>query len=298
MSTLTSTQPFATKRPLPRQSIHRSPAATAGREAILRGVTMTPANVVEALAALETVAARLRERDDPRAVFPDVYAVITRRVRDAVVDGRGQRFLEPAWISRLAGIFCEYYLSALAASLEGSACEADAWDVAFQRGGADRTAAAVHALLGINAHINFDLALGLYENVIRHGAATDARLLRRYRHDHDLVNEILSAALPEIFEILTRRYGCPLSRIATLTPDVQRTASKAVMFSLRRWRARVWDDLLDLLSAEGAEDRAAVLARMNQRSATIARALETGSGALRVSRPLLRGALRSYAQAA
>jgi hypothetical protein len=296
MSTLSSTQPLATKRPPSRQSIPRSLAAPASRRAIFSGVTMAPANVVEALAALETVAARLRERNDPRAVFPDVYAVITRRVRDAIV--HGQRFLEPAWISRLAGIFCEHYLNALAASLDGRACEADAWNVAFECSGARGTAAAVHALLGINAHINFDLALGLYENIVRHGAAADARLLRRYRHDHDLVNEILSAAMPEIFEILARRYACPLARVATLTPDVQRAVSKAVMFSLRRWRDRVWDDLLDLLAAESSAGRAAVLARMNQRSATVARALETGNGALRVSRPLFQSALRSFAQAA
>lgn len=261
-------------------------------------MTLEPVNVAEALAALETVAARLRARNDPRAVFPDVYAIITRRVRDAVVHGRGQRFLEPAWISRLAGIFCGYYLNALAASLEGRSSEADAWNIAFECGGARETAAAVHALLGINAHINFDLALGLYENIVRHGAAADDRLLRRYRHDHDLVNEILWAAMPEIFELLTRRHGCPLARIATLTPDVQRTIARAVMFSLQRWRARVWDDLLDLLSAGSPAGRVAVLARMNQRSANVARALKTGNGALRVSGPLLRGALRSFDQAA
>ncbi|MGK4006774.1 DUF5995 family protein [Sorangium sp. So ce1036] len=257
-----------------------------------------PSDVVEALAALETVAARLRERNDPRAVFPEVYAVITRRVKEAVVDGRDGRFLEPAWISRLAGIFCEYYLEALAASLEGRTTGIEAWDVAFQCNGTQGTAAAVHALLGINAHINYDLALGLYRNIVQHGAAQDARLLRRYRHDHDLVNDVLAAAMPEIFEILRERHGCPLARIATVTRDVQRTVSSVALFLLRGWRDRVWGDLLSLLAARGEADRRAVLARMNRRSGKIARTLSMGNGALRAGEPLFRGAALRLALAA
>ncbi|WP_437298634.1 DUF5995 family protein [Sorangium sp. So ce426] len=262
---------------------------------------MTPANVSEALIALETVAARLRERNDPRAVFPDVYAVITRRVKEAVVDGSDGRFLEPAWISRLAGIFCEYYLTALAASLEARSTGIEAWDVAFQCASAGGSAAAAHGLLGINAHINYDLALGLYRNIVQHGAAQDARLLDRYRHDHDLVNEILAAAMPEIFAILRARYRCPLARIATFSRDVERAISSVVMFLLRRWRDRVWTDLLSLLATlgrTGETGKRAVLVRMDQRSGKIARTFAAGHGALRAGAPLARGAALTLALAA
>lgn len=281
MNTLTSERPLAMSSKQTRSSAACPPAVSTARRAVLEGVTMKPANVAEALVALETVAARLRERNDPRAVFPDVYAVITRRVKEAVFDGTDRRFLEPAWISRLAGIFCEYYLSALEASLAERATGVDAWDVAFECNGARGTAAAVHALLGINAHINYDLALGLYRNIVQHGAEQDARLLARYHHDHDLVNEILAAAMPEIFAILRERYGCPLARIATFTRDVQRTVSGVVLFLLKMWRDRVWDDLLSLLAEERDADRRAVVARMNQHAGKIARTLAVGNGALR-----------------
>ncbi|MDC0683110.1 DUF5995 family protein [Sorangium atrum] len=277
------------------------PAVSAARHPVLQGVTMAPANVSEALVALETVAARLRERNDPRAVFPDVYAVITRRVKEAVGAGSDGRFLEPAWISRLAGIFCEYYLTALAASLEGRSTGVEAWDVAFRCASAGGAAAAVHGLLGINAHINYDLALGLYRNIVQHGAAQDARLLGRYRHDHDLVNEILAAAMPEIFAILRVRYGCPLARVATFSRDVERAVSSVVMYLLKCWRDRVWTDLLSLLATLGHTGEAgkrAVLARMNQRSGKIARTFAVGHGALRVGAPLASGAALTLALAA
>ncbi|WP_437625014.1 DUF5995 family protein [Sorangium sp. So ce1151] len=298
MNTLTSERPLAMISKQTRSSAACRPAASAARHAVLEGVTMKPMNVAEALVALETVAARLREKNDPRAVFPDVYAVITRRVKEAVVDGTDDRFLEPAWISRLAGIFCEYYLKALEASLDGRSTGVEAWDVAFQCNSARGTAAAVHALLGINAHINYDLALGLYQNIVQHGAVQDARLLGRYRHDHDLVNEILAAAMPEIFAILSDRYGCPLARIATVTKDVQRTVSSVVLFLLRKWRDRVWDDLLSLLATAGDLDRRTVVTRMNRNAGKVARTFAAGNGALRVGAPLVRNAALTLAMAA
>lgn len=301
MKTLTSDRPLAMRSKQTRSLAASHPAASAARHPVLQGVTMAPANVSEALVALETVAARLRERNDPRAVFPDVYAVITRRVEEAVVGGSDGRFLEPAWISRLAGIFCEYYLTALAASLEGRSTGVEAWDVAFRCAGAGGAAAAVHGLLGINAHINYDLALGLYRNIVQHGAAQDARLLGRYRHDHDLVNEILAAAMPEIFAILRVRYGCPLARVATFSRDVERAVSSVVMYLLKCWRDRVWTDLLSLLATlghTGETGKRAVLVRMNQRSGKIARTFAAGHGALRVAAPLARGAALTLALAA
>ncbi|WP_437757911.1 DUF5995 family protein [Sorangium sp. So ce1389] len=298
MNTLTSERPRAMISKQTRSSAACRTAATIARHAVLEGVTMKPANVAEALVALETVAARLRERNDPRAVFPDVYAVITRRVKEAVIDGTDDRFLEPAWISRLAGIFCEYYLKALEASLDGRSTGVEAWDVAFQCNSAGGTAAAVHALLGINAHINYDLALGLYQNIVQHGAVQDARLLGRYRHDHDLVNEILAAAMPEIFAILSDRYDCPLARIATFTRDVQRTISSVVLFMLRKWRDRVWDDLLSLLATAGDAERRTVVAGMNRNAGKVARTFAAGNGAIRVGAPLVRNAALTLAMAA
>lgn len=265
---------------------------------ILDGINLAPANIAEALKALETVAARLRETNDPRAVFPDVYAVITRRVKEAV-EGRGPTFLEPQWISRLAGFFCQYYLTALKASLEGCRTAAEAWDIAFDTCDTAGVPASLHAVLGINAHINFDLAQGLFENILQHGTEKNQALLRRYRHDHDLVNEILEAAMPEIFSILVDRYGCPLASVATMRRGVQDAISKAVMFTLRQWRDRVWADLEELLAAESNElSRRGVLSRMNKKSALMARAIVTGNGALSVGRPIVESAVRALPFAA
>lgn len=259
---------------------------------VLEGVNMNPETVSEALNSLELVTARLYERGDARAVFPDVYAVITRRVKATIEGSRGPGFLEPSWISNLAGLFCQYYLRALSASLAASPQASAAWTIAFQSGDAGEGAAAIDALLGINAHINFDLAQGLYDNIVAHRAVKNPRLLGRYQHDHDLVNAILAGAMPEILSVLTRRYRCPLSAAATRTRGLEDAASRVVMFALRHWRARVWGDLVEMLEAREPGRLAAVHARMDRTSARIGRVIAIWGSAMAVARPRRRAPAR------
>lgn len=259
---------------------------------------MNPQTVSEALNSLELVTARLQERGDARAVFPDVYAVITRRVKATIEGSRGPGFLEPQWISNLAGLFCQYYLRALSASLAAAPQASAAWTIAFQSGDGGEGAPSLDALLGINAHINFDLAQGLYDNIVAHRAVKNPRLLGRYQHDHDLVNSILASAMPEILSILTRRYRCPLSSMATRTRSLEDAASRVVMFALRRWRDRVWGDLLEMLEAREPQGRAAVHSRMDRSSARIARVIVVWGSAMAVARPRRRTPARLVALAA
>src|SRR5262249_43076351 len=83
------------------------------------GFSLHPPTVNGALASLDGVTQRLLQEGDPRAAFPDIYAVITRRVAERVEWGPRRFFQEPAWVSRLAGRFSERYLETLRWSLMG-----------------------------------------------------------------------------------------------------------------------------------------------------------------------------------
>jgi len=96
----------------------------------LTNVNLQPRDIDEALEALEEAASQLRARDDPRAVFPDVYALITRRVRAAIEGREGPTFAEPTWMSCLAGRFAEYYFETLMPSLREQPPAVTAWRIA------------------------------------------------------------------------------------------------------------------------------------------------------------------------
>ena len=262
---------------------HQGGSRGAGR-GWLDDVPPRPTTVAEALGALDTVADRLLAAGDARAAFPDIYAIITRRVAESVelserargrtrADGEGRAgafFLEPRWISRLAGRFCERYLQTLRWSLGGEAQDAGAWDTFYATCGVPGTLPLEHVLLGLSAHINFDLAIGIHATIVELGA-TDGATLRRYRHDHDAVNDLLRASIPEAFDHLMIRHGCEGAGL--IFHRTYALAEWAAMHILSSWRARVWDDALALLAARTASARAVVVQRMERLSRRYARVL-------------------------
>ena len=236
-------------------------------------IDVSPRNVFAALRSMNLVHTQLRRQRDPRAVFPDVYAVITRRVADEVAKGEDSLFLEPAWISRLAGLFAVRYFDSLTASFDDGTQRSGAWRLAYHFAAQGRTLPCHDALFGINAHINFDLAQGIYDNIIASGHGDDPRMLARYRHDHDAVNQILEAALPECLAILANRYACPMTRLITRNKRLQAVVSSLMLSTLKLWRDRVWRDVLELLAAKRNGETAAILARMNRDSSLIAQVI-------------------------
>lgn len=247
----------------------------------LEGIDLHPRDVEAALVSLETVSARLRARGDSRAVFPDVYAVITRNVAREVL-GRTGFFLEPEWISRLAGRFAERYLETLAWSLQDVEQDCQAWALAYSYADQGLTYPCQDAALGISAHINFDLALGLWRTIEEFGDTSPHRL-SRYKHDHDAVNGLLEASLPETVERLVERYVCPLTP-RMFSEGARPVARWTTLFVLGRWRAHVWKDVLSLVHAAGEPERVAVVARMHRRSDQLGRLFALGSEVRRMGR--------------
>jgi len=258
---------------------HRGGAAPASRRA--RGASRAwlersdlpqrPANVREALRALDAVTERLLGDDDARATFPDVYAIVTRQIADRVDLGAGAFFHDPRWISRLAGRFCERYLDTLRWSMDGGAQDCDAWDIAYAACARGGRLPIQHLMLGISAHINYDLAIGIYRTLAEAEAAPDARALRRYKHDFDRVNDLLQASIPEVFAHLIGRHRCDASRL--IFRRAYALSRWAALQIVSTWRERVWADALAMLGAATPSARNRVVLRMERRSRRYARLL-------------------------
>jgi hypothetical protein len=224
-----------------------------------------PTDAETAHAALDYVAETLLRLGDARAAFPDVYAVITRRVADEVARPDGP-FLEGAWISRLAARFCTRSLETLRWAVAGTPQDTSGWASAYASAGAEGMPPMQHALLGLSAHINYDLAIGIHATIVEHGHAEDRAMIARYKHDHDHVNELLDASIPEAFDRLIKRHHCAttvwLDRAGRLT-------RWCTMELLSRWRAQVWVEVEALLAARTDARRARVLRRIGARAGRI-----------------------------
>ncbi len=118
---------------------------------------------------MEILLGPLEEAGDARRYFHATYLRTTRAVRDAL---RAGLFSDPEWVERWDVAFADLYLDALTADSSGGAVSRP-WAIAFRAAREQHDAPALrHVLLGMNAHINYDLPQALLA-VITTGEFTD-----------------------------------------------------------------------------------------------------------------------------
>lgn len=97
----------------------------------------------------------MRHNMDPRAVFEITYLVFSRQVLAAL---KAHRFEDMAWATDMACRFVEVYKDQLALWNRRDPSLCRAWRIAFEAMEEGRVNVLQSMLLGINAHINYDLA--------------------------------------------------------------------------------------------------------------------------------------------
>jgi hypothetical protein len=170
------------------------------------------------------------------AEFLGTYRRTTLAVGKAVDDGH---FEDPDWVEGWDVAFAELYLTALDAHLAGEK-PSRPWRLAFDA--SPDLPALRHVLLGINAHVNYDLPQALLA-VISDDDFGDASLMARRHRDHERIDSVLSGRVAaEDTELgmhgrtLTDRLLQPLNRLS----------SKRF---LRESRTKVWHNTVALQAA-------------------------------------------------
>src|ERR687889_1622327 len=111
------------------------------------------ADAVDAVVArMSTLLEVLTAAGDPARHFLGTYLRLTRAIGAALDGGH---FADPAWVAEWDVVFAELYLDALNRHRADPASAPAPWRLAF---GADPgLPPEAHVLLGVNAHINYDL---------------------------------------------------------------------------------------------------------------------------------------------
>jgi len=193
---------------------------------------------------VDAVVARMQSRLDalepaqePLREFLGTYRRTTLAVGAAVDQGL---FEDPAWVERWDVAFAELYLTALDQHLSGGT-PSRPWRLAFDAP-ADLPALRL-VLLGINAHVNYDLPQALLA-VITDDDFRDPVLMGRRRRDHERIDGVLAARVAaEDTELASRSARSLLDR--ALQP-LNRVASKRF---LREARLKVWHNTTELQAA-------------------------------------------------
>jgi hypothetical protein len=217
---------------------------------------------------------------DPARFFLGTYLRTTQAVDAALDTGR---FEDARWVSALVVDFADRYLHALRGFRAGDAGVPRPWQLAF---GADPgLPPEAHVLLGMNAHINYDLPLALLAMVPPADFA-DPFVLDRRRRDHERIDAVLASRIGAE-DLALEAAGGRRTLLDRVIAPANRQAARTF---LREARRKVWSNATALEAARqcGPDDVARRVADLEQAAAARVRDL------LRPGPVLLRLAVRGF----
>jgi hypothetical protein len=232
-------------------------------------------DIDDVVAVMDDRLAQLPPERSTQRIFLETYRRTTVAVGKAIEDAS---FEDPAWVEEWDVVFADLYLAALDRDLRGGPDVPRPWRLAFDAPGSLQ--ALQHVLLGINAHINYDLPQALLA-VISDEDFLDARVMARRRRDHERIDAVLSgrvAAEDDQLGALSTR-----TMVDRLLQPLNRLSSKRF---LREARQKVWHNTVELQRARvtGPPAYAARLAELEVLSAArIADLLAPGPVLLRLA---------------
>jgi len=211
--------------------------------------------IEELIARMTALRESLETSGDKRRYFHATYLRTTIAVAEEIRLGR---FADAEWVERWDVAFAGLYLDALEADMAGGR-PSRPWAIAFSAPAG--LPPLRHVLLGMNAHINYDLPQALIA-VISDEQFGDAALLACREADHRAIDDVLAARVTAEDDELTRLSG-PVSRHDQLLRPVSRLATRRF---LREAREKVWANATILSQARSQDPVAypAVLAQLEE----------------------------------
>jgi len=214
---------------------------------------------------METQTGQWQEIGDDKALFLRCYQMMTSNVLVAVDH---HEFNDPIWVSTLLDRFADYYFIALRAYEDDPASAPTVWQVAHNAAKDPKISAMQKLLLGVNAHINYDLVLTLVDMLeaewddhtedVRNGRYTDHCHINKIIGDTiDAVqDEVLEPAMP-IMDVIDKLLGPIDERI--------------IVHLISQWREKVWQNATCLLEMDNPQEKSHFINQIEQD------ALQTGS---------------------
>lgn len=198
-------------------------------------------------------------RDDLRGVFTTAYLHITQSIGAAIEE---DLFEDSLWSQNYLICFANLYREAILNYEENNLdLVAKSWRQAFDLANQKEGFVLQHLLLGINAHINHDLALALNHVKI------DPNRDQKYK-DHTDINIILEKATEGLKQTVADKYAPILHRLdqsfGTLDDEITN-------FSIPKAREHAWSMAIALTSAQTNLERRILQKSLDEQAAVLAR---------------------------
>jgi hypothetical protein len=207
---------------------------------------------------------RWAECDDGKALFLRCYCLMTGNVIAAV---QARDFHDPDWVDRLLHRFAEYYFVSLDAYEDNPAAAPAVWQLAHSAANNPDLSAVQKLLVGVNAHINYDLAFTLVDLLRPEWAGlNETKRTLRYE-DHCRINAVIARTINDVQNDII----APAMPVMRMVDELMGGADEMMISSLiTRWRDTVWQHAMHMLATDDPQQLAALAKQVE------ADALETG----------------------
>lgn len=188
---------------------------------------------------------------DRRAIFLDCYLRMTHNMFAALDAGE---FADAVWVTHLLDRFADYYFDALT-SYEQGAVAPPVWQVAHDAARRSETLTLQNLLLGVNAHINYDLVLVVAE-LLQPEWPQSTEVQRRQRYaDYTHVNAIIARTIDEVQDEIIEPTAPALRIVDLLLGPLDEWATTRLIAG---WREEVWRHAVAMLEAADEANREAL----------------------------------------
>lgn len=198
---------------------------------------------------MQALVGQWEQANDRRAEFLQCYRLMTSSMLVAIDAGE---FHDATWVAALLHHFAEYYFVALDDYEHRSAGIPPVWQFTFDTTKQDDVVILQNLLLGINAHINYDLVLALVDVLEPEWETlTPERRQLRYE-DHHHVNAIIGRTVDSVQDQVVDPVLPAMKMVDELLGPVDEWIASR---TISHWREAVWIAAIQMLESGDEEER-------------------------------------------
>jgi hypothetical protein len=197
---------------------------------------------------MENQIAQWSGASDQRLIFLSCYKMMTQNMDAAITRAE---FVDPVWVDRLLERFADYYFIALHSYDENPRSAPEVWQIAHSFSRNPKAWALQKLLLGVNAHINYDLVLTLNELLKPEWDRLSPTQRNERYSDYTYVNDIIGSTIDAVQDQVIEP-AMPVMDLfdRLLGREDERLISKL----LSQWREQVWAAAMGLLGTRTADE--------------------------------------------
>ena len=206
-------------------------------------------NQSPALLTMTALVHQWEQENDQRAIFLQCYSMMTQNMLDALDQGR---FHDSDWVGNLLNHFAGYYFKSLEAYESPDLQTAAVWHYAHNAAQEADAMAVQNLMLGVNAHINYDLVLALVDLLDSEWPRLDEIVREARYEDYCLVNDIIGETIDNVQDLVLERYEPILDIVDKLLGPLDELLTSHL---IRQWRGEVWENAMRMLELSTSDER-------------------------------------------